>query len=165
MRAWSGNRIVAALGKRVAACDPSGSHPASLEPPVPLHRLVRVVGARRVVPARRRHDLGKRHLVAADQSQDQLRHALSLASLSAACEASALSSANDTVSAAGRAIRTTSYRIPSPRSGESAPRSSLRETSRSRRRARLRSTDDLIVRLTVTPTRPAPVSPGTANPT
>src|SRR5579864_439539 len=165
MAPWSGNRIVAALGKRVATRDARGAHPASPEPAIALDRLVRVVRARRVVAARRGQDLRERHLVATDQRQEHPRHAFMLASLSAACEASALSSANDTVSAAGRAIRTTSYRIPTSRSGESAPKSSARDTSLSRRRARLRSTDDLTARLTVTPTRPSPASLGTANPT
>src|SRR5579872_3486621 len=134
MRPWSGNRIVAALGKRVAAGDPRGPHPPSPEPAVALDRLIRVLRAGGVVAARRRKDLREGHLVATDQSQEHPCHAFSFASLRAACEASALSSANDTLSAAGRAIRTTSYRIPTSRSGESAPKSSPRDTSLSRRR-------------------------------
>src|SRR5579864_5442743 len=165
MPLWSGNRIVAALGERVAARDPGGAHPPSAQPAVALDRLVGVVRARWVIAAGRGQDLRKRVLVSTDQSQHHPRHGFSLASLSAACEASALSSANETLSAAGRAIRTTSYRIPTSSSGESAPRSWARDTSLSRRRARLRSTDDLIARLTVTPTRKAPESRGIGNPT
>ena len=87
------------------------------------------------------------------------------ASLIAASEASACRSANGTSSADGRAIRTTSYRIPPRRSGESGPSRIERATSRNRRRARLRSTELLICRLTVTPTLVSGADPGTAKPT
>src|SRR5262245_49157970 len=161
----SRHRVVAACGKRVAAGNPGGAHPAAPEPAVPLDGLVRVVGARRVVAAGRRQHAGKRQLITADQKQEKLRHGVNLASLSAASEASALRSANESSSAEGRAIRTTSYRIPPRAAGESAPSNSSRATSRSLRRARLRSTDVLIALLTVTPTRLVAASDGTAKPT
>src|SRR5881396_3369131 len=134
----------------MAAGDPRGSHPSALGPSVPLDRLIGVVRAGRVVAAGGRQDPGDGELITANQQQEKLRHGLNLASLSAASEASAFRSANETSSAAGRAIRTTSYRIP---------------TSRRRRRARLRSTEVLIARLTVTPTRHWLSALGTANPT
>src|SRR2546426_2618229 len=108
---------------------------------------------------------GDGELITANQQQEKLRHGLNLASLSAASEASAFRSANETSSAAGRAIRTTSYRIPTWRSGEPIPSSVPLATSRRRRRARLRSTEVLIARLTVTPTRHSRAGLGTANPT
>src|SRR5881398_2295473 len=137
----------------MAAGDAGRSHPAASEPAVLVDRLVRVVRARRVVAAGGRQNPSQRELVTADQQQKKLRHGLNLASLSAASEASAFRSANETSSAAGRAIRTTSYRIPTWRSGEPIPSSVPLATSRRRRRARLRSTEVLIARLTVTPTR------------
>src|SRR5579864_5685304 len=135
----SGHRVVAAAGEGVAAGDAGGAHRSSPQPAVALDRLVRVVRARWVVAAGRRQDPGKGELITADQEQKQLRHGLVFASLIAACEASALRSANDISSAAGRAIRTTSYRIPPWRRGESFASNSVRTTSRSRRRARFRS--------------------------
>src|SRR5712692_10185815 len=161
----SRNRIVAALGERMAARDARRPHPAPSKPPVFLNCLVCVVRARRVVAARGRKELRKRMLVTADHGQQNRRHGLSFESLTAACSVSASRSANGTSSAAGRAIRTTSYRIPSPCSGESGPRSQSRATSRIRRRARLRSTEPLTLRLTVTPTRLSSASRGTANAT
>src|SRR5579859_1916545 len=146
----------------MAAHDARRAHPAAPPPAVPLDRLIRVVRARRVVPAGRRKNPRKGHLIAADQSEEDLCHVYNLESLSAASAASAVSSAYESSSAAGRAIRTTSYRIPTPRSGESAPKNRARETSRSRRRARLRSTEPLIALLTVTPTRPSSLALGTA---
>src|SRR5436309_13916857 len=141
------------------------THPASLEQAVAADRLVRVVRGRRVVAPGRREDARERQLISADQDQEKLRHGVKLASLSPASEASALRSANETSSAAGRAIRTTSYRIPTRRSGESAPISCSLATSRSRRRARLRSTEPLMARLTVTPMRCSGALLGTAKPT
>src|SRR6266851_4866087 len=152
-KAESGDRIVAALGEWMAARDAHRSHPATAQPAVFLDRFVRVMGARRVVAAGRRKDLGKGHLVTPNQSQEQPRHEFSLDSRSAAWCASAASSANVSSKAAGRAMRTTSYRIPTLVSGESAPKKLRRASSRSRRRARLRSTELLRARLTVTPTR------------
>src|SRR5213593_1821989 len=137
----------------MAAGDPRGSHPSALGPSVPLDRLIGVVRAGRVVAAGGRQDPGDGELITANQQQEKLRHGLNLASLNAASAASAFRSANETSSAAGRAIRTTSYRIPTWRSGESGPRSPARATSRKRRRARLRATEPLTARLTVTPTR------------
>src|SRR5437868_12858263 len=145
----------------MAARDARHSHPAATSPAIPLDGFVRVVRAGRVVAAARGQDLGKRHLVAVNQKQQQPGHgrvvgwvvAFICASLSAASEASAFRSANETSSAAGRAIRTTTYRIPTRPSGESAPSRAAIATSRRRRRARLRSTEVLIARLTVTPTR------------
>src|SRR5947209_2343117 len=137
----------------MAAGDPRGSHPSALGPAVPLDRLIGVVRAGRVVAAGGRQDPGDGELITANQQQEKLRHGLNLASLSAASAASALRSANETSSAAGRAIRTTSYRIPTWRRGESVPSRVSRATSRRRRRARLRSTEVLMARLTVTPTR------------
>src|SRR5256885_2196064 len=130
----------------MAARDARHSHPAATHPAIPLDGFVRVVRAGRVVAAARGQDLGKSHLVAVDQKQQQPGHsrlvgwivAFMCASLSAASEASALSSANDISSARRRAIRTTSYRIPTRCRGESGPRKQLRATSRRRRRARLR---------------------------
>jgi hypothetical protein len=46
-----GNRIVATLGEWMAASDPRRAHPPSAQPAIPLHRLVGVVGAGRVVAA------------------------------------------------------------------------------------------------------------------
>src|SRR6266576_1177882 len=114
----SGHGIVPARRKGMAARDARCSHPRAFEPPVTLDRLVRVMRARRVVAARGRQNPGECELITADQQQKQLRHGLNLASLSAASEASAFRSANDTSSAAGRAIRTTSYRIPTWLRGE-----------------------------------------------
>src|SRR6266571_822422 len=159
------HRVVAAGREGVAAPDAHGTHPAALQPAVPLNRLVRVVRAGGVVPAGRREDLRKRQLVTTDQQQKKLRHGVNLASLSAASEASALSSANGISRTRRRAIRTTSYRIPTRHSGESAPISCSLATSRRRRRARLRSTDPLMARLTVTPIRCSGALLGTANPT
>src|SRR5260370_32511060 len=118
----SGHRVVAAPCKGVAASDADSTHPATLQPAVPFDRLVRVVRARRVVAAGGRQDPGKGHLITANQEKKELRHGLVLESLSAASEASALTSANDISSIAGRAIRTTSYRIPTLLRGESGPR-------------------------------------------
>src|SRR5579864_1914244 len=151
----SGDRIVATLGEGVAARDPRRAHPASPEPAIALNCFIRVMGAGRVVATGWRQDPGKGHLVAADHGEEELCHEFNLESLSAATDASAARSANDTSSAAGRAIRTTSYRIPTSPAGESAPRKRIREASRSRRRARFRSTEPLIARLTVTPTLPS----------
>src|SRR5256886_13191493 len=137
----------------MAAGDPRGSHPSALGPSIALDRLIGVVRAGRVVAAGGWQDPGDGELITANQQQEKLRHGLNLASLSAASEASASRSANETSSAAGRAIRTTSYRIPTRRSGESGPSNPERTTSRSRRRARFRSIEVLIARLTVTPTR------------
>src|SRR4029077_503178 len=139
------------------------AHPAPSQPAVALHRLIRVLRTRRVVATRGREDLGERHLVAANQAEQDPCHRFSFESLSAAWLASSLRSANDTSSAAGRAIRTTSYRIPSPASGESGPRMVTLASSRTRRRARLRSTEVLTARLTVTPTRFCSFELGTAN--
>ena len=149
----------------MAARDSHRSHPAAPEPAVPLHRLVCVLGTGRVVATRRGKNLRERLLVTADQSEQDRCHCFSWESLRAACRVSLSSSANGTTSAAGRAIRTTSYRIPTPRSGESDPRSCVRAASRSRRRARLRATEPLTFRLTVTPTRLSWLSRGTANAT
>jgi len=104
-------------------------------------------------------------LITADHGQQNRRHGLSFASLRAASSVSAARSAKGTSSAAGRAIRTTSYRIPSPCSGESGPRIRSLATSRIRRRARFRSTEPLTLRLTATPTRLSSASPGTAKAT
>src|SRR5712691_13041042 len=149
----SGDRIVAALGEWMTACDPRRAHPPTAQPAIPLDRLVRVVRAGRVVAAGRRKDLRKRHLVTPDESEQQPGHEFSFESLSAACSASAESSPKVAVRVAGRAIRTTSYRIPRSVSGESPPNSLTRATSRRRRRARFLSTELLTARLTVTPTR------------
>src|SRR3989475_11547138 len=157
--------IVSAGSERMAAGDPRGSHPSALGPSVPLDRLIGVVRAGRVVAAGGRQDPGDGELITANQQQEKLRHGLTVARLSAASEASAFRSANETSSAAGRAIRTTSYRIPTWRSGESIPSSASLPTSRSRRRARLRCTEVLTARLTVTPTRHWLSELGTANPT
>src|SRR5713101_4369485 len=161
----SRNRIVAALGKRVAARDPHGAHPAAPEPAVSLHRFVRVMRARRVVAARRGEDLRESRLVAANHRQKDRRHEFNFESLSAACSTSFSRSAKGTSSAAGRAIRTTSYRIPTPWSGESGPSSRFRATSRRRRRARLRLTEPLTLRLTVTPMRLSAATTGMAKAT
>src|SRR6266851_1668234 len=161
----SRNRIVAALGKRVAARDAHRAHPAAPEPAIPLHGFVRVMRARRVVPARRGKDLRKSQLVAADHRQKDRRHEFNFESLSAACSTSFSRSAKGSSSAAGRAIRTTSYRIPTPWSGESAPRSRFRANSRSRLRARLRLTERLTLRLTVTPMRLSAATTGVAKAT
>src|SRR6266576_3285693 len=147
----------------MAAGDPRGSHPSALGPSVALDRLIRVVRAGRVVTAGGWQDPGDGELITANQQQEKLRHGLNLASLSAASEASAFRSANETSSAAGRAIRTTSYRIPTWRSGESIPSSASLATSRRRRRARLRSTEVLMARLT--PTRQSLWALATAKPT
>src|SRR5256885_503536 len=149
----------------MAAGDPRGSHPSALGPSVPLDRLIGVVRAGRVVAAGGRQDPGDGELITANQQQEKLRHGLNLASLSAASEASAFRSANETSSAAGRAIRTTSYRIPTRCRGESGPRKQLRATSRRRRRALLRWTAPLICLLMATPRRFSGVAPGTAKPT
>src|SRR5690349_19939927 len=117
--ATSRHRLVAAARKGMAAGDAGGAHPGSPQPAVAFDCLVRVVRARVVVTARRRQDPGKGELITANQEQKQVRHGLVSASLSAACDASALRSANDISSAAGRPIRTTSYRIPPRRRGES----------------------------------------------
>jgi hypothetical protein len=69
LKAESGDRIVAALGEWMAARDPHRSHPATAQPAIPFDCLIRVVGAGRVVPARRRKDLGKRPLVTPNQRQ------------------------------------------------------------------------------------------------
>src|SRR5438105_6491697 len=111
-RSPSGHRVVPAGRERVAAGDPRRAHPAASEPTVLLDRLVCVVRARRVVATAGRQNLGQRELITAYQQEEKLRHGLNLESLNAASAASAFSSANDTSSAAGRAIRTTSYRIP-----------------------------------------------------
>src|SRR5690349_18910941 len=137
----------------MAAGDSARAHPPTLHPAVALNRLVRVVRARGVVAAGRGQDAGKGQLVTADQQKKYLRHQVNLASLSAASEASALSSSNDISSAPRRAIRTTSYRIPTWRKGESGPSNPPLATSRRRRRARLRSTEVLIPLVTVTPMR------------
>src|SRR5256886_10731120 len=105
----------------MAAGDPRGSHPSALGPSVALDRLIRVVRAGRVVTAGGWQNPGDGELITANQQQEKLRHGLNLASLSAASEASAFRSANETSSAAGRAIRTTSYRISTWRSGQSIP--------------------------------------------
>src|ERR1700694_3025245 len=137
----------------MAAGNPRRAHPPAPQPAVPLDRLVRVVGAGRVVAAGGRQQLRERHLVTPNHGEQQPGHQFSFESLSAACSASARRSANAMSSAAGRAISTTSYRIPTPVSGESPPSKLRRASSRSRRRARFRSIDPLTARLTVTPTR------------
>src|ERR1700737_2498887 len=149
----------------MAASYAGSTHPAALEPAVPLDRFVRVMRAGRVVAAGGRQNLGESHLVTTDQEQKKPRHELSDESLRATSEASAFRSANETSSAAGRAISTTSNGIPWRVSGESPPARWFLATSRRRRRARLRSTEPLIVRLTVTPTRLEPPSFGTAKAT
>src|SRR6202163_266193 len=153
MAEGSGDRIVAALGERMAARYACGPHPPATQPAVPFDRLVCVYRARGVVAARWGKQLGKRLLIAANQSEQNPRHRFNFESLSAACSVSALRSSKDTSSAAGRAIRTTSYRIPRLVRGESGPSSLRRTSSRKRRLARLRWTEPLIVRLTVTPIR------------
>src|SRR5207245_977248 len=142
-----------------------GAHPAAPEPAVPLHRLVCVVGTGRVIATRRGKDLRERHLIAADHCQQDRRHEFNLESLSAAWSTSSWRSAKGSSSAAGRAIRTTSYRIPTPWSGESGPSNRSRATSRSRLRARFRLTECLTFRLTVTPTRLLAAVVGTAKAT
>src|ERR1700758_5303307 len=161
----SGHRVVAAAREGMAAGDAGGAHPGSSQPPIALDRLVRVVRAGGVVTTGRGKDPGKGELITANQEQQQVCHGLVVASLSAACDASALRSANDISSAAGRAIRTTSYRIPPRRRGESFASISARATSRSRRRTRFRSMAPLMLRLTVTPTRVWSAWLGTAKPT
>jgi len=84
--------------------------------------------------------------------------------LRATCVASAFRSAYEISSAAGRAISTTSNGIPRRVTAES-PNRWVRLTSRNRRRARLRSTEPLIERLTVMPTRLPGASLGTAKAT
>ena len=111
----SGNRIVAALGEWMAASDPRRSHPAAPQPAIPLNRFVGVLRAGRHKAARGWQDLRQRELVTADQRQEYRRHGFRFASLSAACSVSASRSANGRSRAAGRAIRTTSYRIPTKR--------------------------------------------------
>src|SRR4029077_7754730 len=149
----------------MAARDAHGPHPAASQPPVLLYRLIGVVRARRVVAARGRENFRERMLVTADHGQQDRRHGLSFESLRAACSVSAARSAKGASSAAGRAIRTSSYRIPSPCSGEFSLRIRSRATSRNRRRARFRSTEPLTLRLTVTPTRLSSASRGTAKAT
>src|ERR1700686_4345939 len=161
-KAGSGDRIVAALGERMAARDSHRSHPATAQPAIPLNRLICVVGAGRVVAAGRWKHLRKRHLVAPNQSEEQPGHEFSFDSRRTACAASTTRSAYVTSRAAGRAMRTTSYRIPTPVRGESTPNQPARTTSRSRRRARLRSTELFTCRLTLTPTRLSSRSLGTA---
>src|SRR4029077_6821612 len=161
----SRNRIVAALGERGAARDAYGAHPAAPQPTVPLNRSVCVVRARRVVATRRGKDLRERHLVAADHRQKDRRHEFNFESLSAACSTSFSTSAKGSSRAAGRAIRTTSYRIPTPWSGESGPSSRFRATSRSRRRGRFRLPEPLTLRLTLTPTRLSAAADGMAKAT
>src|SRR5260370_7815237 len=153
-KAESGDRIVAALGEWMAARDPHGSHPPTAQPAIPLDRFVRVVGAGRVVAAGRRKDLGKGHLVTPNQSQQQPRHEFSLDSRSAAWCASAARSANVSSRAAGRAMRTTSYRIPTPASGESAPKKFRRASPPTPRRPRLRSPPPPKPHLPLTPPPP-----------
>src|SRR3989442_6271440 len=128
-----------------------GAHPAAPEPAVPLHRLVCVVGTGRVVATRRGKDLRERHLIAADHCQQDRRHEFNLERLSAAWSTSSWRSAKGSSSAAGRAIRTTSYRIPTPWSGESGPNKRPRGNSRNRRRGRVRVTAPLALRLPVDP--------------
>src|SRR2546422_10933487 len=108
----------------MAAGDPRGSHPSALGPSVPLDRLIGVVRAGRVVAAGGRQDPGDGELITANQQQEKLRHGLNLASLSAATEASAFRAADETPSAAGRAIKNTSDRIPPWRGGQPLPSSS-----------------------------------------
>src|SRR3989454_12353846 len=99
----------------MAAGDPRGSHPSALSPSVPLDRLIRVVRAGRVVAAGGRQDPGDGELVTANQQQEKLRHGLNVASPSAGSEGSAFKAADGTSSAAGRAITTPSYSIPTRR--------------------------------------------------
>src|SRR5205807_6329130 len=68
--AGSGDRIVAALGERMAAGDPRRAHPPSPQPPVLLDRLIGVVRARRIVAARRWKDLREGLLVTAYQQEN-----------------------------------------------------------------------------------------------
>src|SRR5438034_11168111 len=121
----------------MAAGDPRGSHPSALGPSVALDRLIRVVRAGRVVTAGGWQDPGDGELITANQQQEKLRHGLSLASLSAASEAYALRSENETSSADGRAIRTKSYSIPTRRRGEPIPSIATPTTLRRRRRVSL----------------------------
>src|SRR3989442_12858166 len=114
-------RILTALEICVTSQVPPQPHPIDPEPAIPLHCFIRVVRARRVVATRWRQDLRECHLITADHCQQDGRHEFNFASLSAACCMSSFKSANGTSSAAGRAIRTTSYRIPTPLSGESGP--------------------------------------------
>src|SRR5436305_8447125 len=72
--AWSRNWIVSAPGERMAARDAQRAHPAAAQPAVSLHRLVRVVRAGGVVAAGGRKDLGKAHLVAANQNEHGAGH-------------------------------------------------------------------------------------------
>src|SRR5260370_1700030 len=118
----SRHRVVAAPGEGVTARDAHRTHPAAPQPAVALDRLIAVVRARRIVAAGRRQDPGNGQLITADQDQEQLGHGFIWASLSAASEASSLTSANETSSAAGRAITTTSYRIPTWSSAAPDPR-------------------------------------------
>src|SRR5260370_41248593 len=127
----SRNRIVAALGERVAARDAHSTHPAAPQPAVPLNRFVGVVRAGRVVAARRGKDLRESQLIAANHRQKDRRHEFNFESLSAACSTSFSRSAKGSSSAAGRAIRTKSYPIPTRWSGESGPSNPLRATPRS----------------------------------
>src|SRR5256885_11275452 len=127
----------------MAAGDPRGSHPSALGPSVPLDRLIGVVRAGRVVAAGGRQDPGDGELITANQQQEKLRHGLNLASLSAASEASAFRSANETSSAAGRAIRTTSYHIPTWRRGEPIPSRAPLATCRKPRRGPVPSAGSL----------------------
>src|SRR5437016_10411051 len=129
-----------------------GPHPSTLQPAISLDRLIRVVGARRVIAARWWEDLRERHLVTTNGSQHHTCHQMRSVSRRAACSVSSLRSANRRVSAAGRAIRTTSYRIPRCSAPESPTSREARAASRTRRLARLRSTAPLSCRLTVTPT-------------
>src|ERR1700674_1076011 len=165
MAEGSGDRIVAALGERMTARDACRPHPPTPQPAVLFDRFIRVHRARGVIAARRRKQLGKRLLVAAYQNEQNPCHTFNFESLSAASSVSALSSSKDTSSAAGRAIRTTSYRIPRLSRGESGPSSLRRTSSRSRRLARLRRIEPFTVRLTVTPIRFSSLELGTAKAT
>src|SRR5262249_17918764 len=103
--------VVATPGERVAAADALDSHPGSLDPPVPLDRLVSVLGARREIPAaasERAQEGGQRDLVAADQAQDDPGHVPGSASRPSTRAASSDSAWSGSSSAAGRPTRTTS---------------------------------------------------------
>src|SRR5438445_8753559 len=65
----SRHRVIAARGERMATRDASRPHPTTLQPAVAFDRLVGVVGAGRVITARRRHNPGERQLITADQQE------------------------------------------------------------------------------------------------
>ena len=161
-RSW--DRVVSAPSERVAAGDPPGAHDASPSPAVALDGSIRVLRAGRVVSAAAGEERRQAHLVAADDRQQQPGHPLTGRSRARKASASDSSVVKGAVAAAGRAMSTTSYRIPPTPRGESGPSRTLLLTSLSRRRARFRGTEPFTWRLTATPTRVGPAA-GTANAT